>query len=250
MSRSIFITGGTSGLGLELAKHYITAACNVAVCSFQDFEEVKDVLPKNTTYYQADVCDTQKMSDIIYDFYHKTGALDIVIANAGISMPKAKIPDFDLGRKVIDINIKGVLNTFEPSIKIMQEQGSGHIAALSSIAGTIGGLPGMAIYGASKSAVFTLCESLEIDLKKYGIQVTALCPGFIATPLTQKNSHSQPFLLSSEKAGKMIFKTLENKKGLYLFPLPMAMTASLLRRMPRKAYKWIMQKDFLNTGSH
>jgi len=249
MSKSnVFITGGTSGLGLEVANHYAKEGANVAVCSFEDEATARKSIPASFTFYQADVNDVPRMKEIIYDFKDKAGSLDVVIANAGISMDKAKIPDFERGRRVIQTNVIGVLNTFEPAIEIMKDQGSGQIAALSSIAGTIGGLPGMAIYGASKSAVYTLCESLEIDLAKFGIKVTCLAPGFIDTPLTRGNPNAQPFLLTQEKAGELIFKAVKEKKGLYLFPYQMSIVSHIMRRMPRGLYKWIMKNDLIGTG--
>lgn len=245
---NVFITGGTSGLGLEVANHYLNDGANVAVCSFEDEETARKTIGDKFTFYQADVNDTARMRVVIEDFAKTAGSLDVVIANAGISMEKKKLPDFERGRRVIQTNVIGVLNTFEPAIEIMKDQGSGQLAALSSIAGTIGGLPGMAIYGASKSAVYTLCESLEIDLSHYGIKVTCLAPGFIDTPLTRGNSNAQPFLLTQEKAGELIFKAVKGQKGLYLFPYQMSIVSHIMRRLPRGLYKWVMKNDFLNSG--
>ena len=245
---NVFITGGTSGLGLEVANHYLKEGANVAVCSFEDEQTARTTIPSEFSFYQADVTDVSRIREVIYDFKNKVGSIDVVIANAGISMEKKKIPDFERGRKVIQINVIGVLNTFEPAIEIMKVQGSGQIAALSSIAGTIGGIPGMAIYGASKSAVYTLCESLEIDLASFGIQVTCLAPGFIDTPLTKGNPNSKPFLVTQEKAGEQIYKALKRKKGLYLFPYQLNFTSQIMRRLPRGLYKWIMKNDVLGSA--
>lgn len=246
---NIFITGGSSGLGLSLSKEFINDGHVVGTCSFESFESIKNILPDNIIYYQADVTDNSRMKEIIEDFFNKTGKLDIVIANAGISMPKAKIPDFEKGRKVIMVNIIGVLNTFEPAINIMKEQKFGQIVSLGSIAGRVG-LPGTAIYGASKSAVLNLCESLEIDLAYFGIHVTTLAPGFISTPLVKNNKHKMPFLMSEEKAVSMIKKAILNRKNLYVFPLPMNIISTILYHLPRTFYKFFMKSDLLGLSKN
>jgi NAD(P)-dependent dehydrogenase (short-subunit alcohol dehydrogenase family) len=172
--KHVFITGGTTGLGFELCNHFLKDGHQVGICSFESKEKVQANIPEGVLYFQADVNDTAAMKKAIHEFHTVAGSLDIVIANAGISMSKNKLPDFERGRAVIRTNVIGVLNTFEPSIEIMKVKKSGQLVAVSSISGLTGGLPGMAIYGASKSAVYTLCESLDIDLHSFGIKVTTI----------------------------------------------------------------------------
>ena len=241
----IFITGATSGIGLELAKLYVERGDIVAL-SGRDTSKVPDDLKnhKNIKIYQCDVNDRQKMIDVIDDFYFfpdqkKTG-LDIVYANAGIAIAnKSDIADFDLGRKIIETNVLGVVNTFEAALKKMIPQGGGHLVATSSVAG-FAGLPGAAFYSSSKAAVNILCESFSVDLKKYGINVTTICPGFIDTPLTEKNNHPMPFLISVKKASKKILQAVDRKKTLYLFPFPMKVAIIFLNKMPRFLYRFLV----------
>lgn len=244
---SIFITGGSSGLGLAMAKAYLNKGHRVGVCSIEPAEHVKTIIPTELTYYQVDVRDATAIKNALQDFAKK--GLDRVIANAGISMPKEAIPDFSHGRTLLEINILGVWNTFAPAIEIMRTQGSGQLVALGSISGLYG-LPGMAAYGASKSAVIKMCESLEIDLADFGIQVTTLVPGFIATPLTQHNQHKMPFLMTQEEAVKKMLRAIEARKGFYVFPWQLAWTAHVLSRLPRSWYKLIMKFDLLGLKQH
>lgn len=247
---TIFITGGTSGIGLEVARLFLADGYQVGVCSFESPEQARAIIPAEMDYYQADVTDKTAVSLAIHAFYQKHQSLDIVVANAGISMPKASIPDFEIGRKVIQVNVLGVLNTFEPAIQLMLPLKKGQLVALGSIAGT-NGLPGTAIYGASKAAVINLCEALEIDLADYGIQVTTLAPGFIATPLTQHNTHKMPFMMTQEKAAQIIQQAIIEKKGLYIFPWRMKMVSRMLYHLPRVLYKAFMKWDLLNLrGGH
>jgi NAD(P)-dependent dehydrogenase (short-subunit alcohol dehydrogenase family) len=248
MKQSVLITGGTTGLGFELCKHFHRDGFQVGVCSFEPAEKFAATLPQGVLYYQADVNDTAAMKKAVDDFHSQTGRLDIVIANAGISMHKNKIPDFERGRAVIRTNVIGVLNTFEPAIHIMKEKKSGQLVAISSISGLTGGLPGMAIYGASKSAVYTLCESLDIDLHSFGIKVTTIAPGFVSTGLNT-DKHARPFELTPDQAGQKIYQGIRSRKSLYAFPLPLAIVSYFLKLLPRSWYRGLMKMDLLKTGS-
>lgn len=246
---NIFITGGTSGIGLELGKNFLLRGHKVAVSSFEKPEDIKGKIPVEFTYYEANVLDQKKMNEIITDFKKQNGTLDLVVANAGISMPKAKLPDFDRGRLVMNINVIGVLNTLEPAIKIMSEQKKGHIVGVGSISG-LAGMPGMAIYGASKAAIISMFESFSIDLPPLGIDVTCVVPGFINTPLVKDNAHNMPFLMGQEEAVQEILSAIDRQKPLHTFPLPMNCVSFILKRLPRFLYRKLMGLDLLGFTKH
>jgi short-subunit dehydrogenase len=173
----------------------------------------------------------------------------MIIANAGRSVgAKSKTPQFSVANDIIDINVKGVLNTFEAALELMMPKKKGHLVATASVAGFMG-LPGAGAYSASKAAVLKLCESYSLDLKRYGINVSAIAPGFIDTPLTKQNNHKMPFLMSSEKAAKLIKRALEKKKVLYVFPLRMKIIVAILEKMPRSWYRKLMGLKMLNYSS-
>jgi short-subunit dehydrogenase len=113
------------------------------------------------------------------------------------------------------------------------------------VAGMVG-LPGASAYSASKSAVIKLCESYALDLPDKGIDVTTICPGFIDTPLTKKNDHSMPFLMSSHKGASLIKKAIENKRVLYIFPWQMAVVIHILSHLPRFIYRFMMKLPIAN----
>jgi NAD(P)-dependent dehydrogenase (short-subunit alcohol dehydrogenase family) len=240
----VFITGGLTGMGLEVSKRFLKDGHTVGICSFQSPDEIQSELLDGVEYYQSDVRDHVKMREVINEFHQKHGSLDVVIANAGINHKKASIPDWDRGRMVIETNLIGTLNTFAPSIDIMKEQGSGQLVSLASVS-AFAGLPGMSCYGASKAAVLSMCESLEIDLAEYGITVTTLAPGFVSTPLTEDNGHKMPFLIDQDTAANNIMDAIYGKKGLTVFPLPMSFVSKVLKHMPRSLYKKVMKSDLL-----
>ncbi len=243
---NIFITGGTTGIGFALAKLYLEEGHRVGICArnISKFPaEIKNKY-KLLSCYEVDVTNREELYKAVNDF--APVELDMIVANAGRSVgAKSKTPQFSVANDIIDINVKGVLNTFDVALEIMLPRGKGHLVATASVAGFMG-LPGAGAYSASKAAVLKLCESYSLDLRAQGIYVTAIAPGFVDTPLTQKNNHKMPFMMSAEKAARLIKKALEKKKVLYIFPLRMKIVVSLLDKMPRRMYRMLMGLRMFN----
>lgn len=240
----VFITGGTSGIGLELAKLYLNEGATVGVCG-RDLSKIpKEIeIQKNIRLYELDIKNRDSVDDAITDFA-KDG-IDLLITSAGRSVgKKTPKPDFEASIDVFNTNVLGTLYSFEAALKIMFEQKKGHLVAISSVAGMVG-LPGASSYSASKAAVTKLCESYAVDLKKFGISITNVCPGFIDTPLTKKNRHAMPWLMDAKEAAICIKKAIEKKKVLYVFPWQMKVVITLLDKMPRFLYRYIVSKKFL-----
>jgi len=240
--KSIFITGGTSGIGLELARLFLNQGCRVGVCG-RNLSKLPDELSSpwvnKLEQFEVSVTDKEALQGAITEFSVK--GLDILIANAGISHGhKTPLPDFPSTEKIIETNILGVIYAFEAALKKFEAQGSGHLVGIASVAGFIG-LPGAAAYSASKGAIINLMESYALDLGKFNISATCICPGFIDTPLTKKNDHSMPFLMSVEKGADLIKKAIDKKKALYVFPWQMALVIHILRRLPRFIYRRLMK---------
>lgn len=236
----VFITGGTSGIGLELAKKYLANGHEVGVCGRNPDKITEPVV--GLKVYKADVSNKEQLQGVIEEFAQ--GNLDLMIANAGISMSsKTKEPDFSDYYGVMDTNINGVLYAFEKALQLMN--GKGHLVGMSSLA-AYNGLPGAAPYSASKAAVKKLCEGLAIDFHGTGITVSCICPGFIDTPLTKKNRHPMPFLLSLEDGTNHIYNAIENKVVNYAFPFPLSWVVKILEILPRALYKKIMTMKAFN----
>ena len=243
---NIFITGGTTGIGLALAKLYLEEGHRVGICARNLSKFPSEIRNKYKLLqcYEVDVTNREDLYKAITDF--APIELDMVIANAGRSVGvKSKTPQFSVANEIIDINVKGVLNTFDIALDIMLPRKKGHLVATASVAGFMG-LPGAGAYSASKAAVLKLCESYSLDLRRHGINVSAIAPGFIDTPLTQKNNHKMPFLMSADKAARLIKRALEKKKVLYVFPFRMKIVVSILDKMPRSLYRMLMNLKFLN----
>ena len=234
---NVFITGGTTGIGYSLAKLYQSKGHTVGVCG-RDLSKIND---DSLDCYAVDVTSVEQIKEAVKEFCEKNGPLNVMIANAGIAMgPKDGKVNFKLARDVININVLGVINTFDAAMENFPSSG-GHLVGVASVAALVG-LPGAGPYSASKAAVLRLCESYGLDWKRRGVDVTAICPGFIDTPLTKKNDHKMPFLMSSEKAANKMYKAIERRMPLFVFPWQMNLLMRFAEKVPRWFYRLIVMK--------
>ena len=146
--------------------------------------------------------------------------VDLLIANAGISIDKdnSSLDDFSIIRRTFDVNVGGVLNTVEPLLSRLIARKRGQIAVVASLASFIG-LPYSASYNASKAAVRVWGESIRYVLKKSGIGVSVVCPGFVVSRMTANAPFPMPFLMTSARASKIIRRGLERNHARIAFPI-------------------------------
>lgn len=245
--RAVFITGGTTGIGLELAKLYLDRGWKVGVCGRDrlKFEESFQVKHENLSFYCLDVANRSDLKVAVADFSKSIG-LDLMIANAGIGYKfKTKVPDFEWSYKMVNVNLLGVMYAFEAALDVMIPRGKGQLVAMSSLAG-FNGLPGVSAYSATKAAVQKYCESLHLDLRQFNINVTTICPGFVETPLTSTNQHSMPFLVKAPRAAELIVRAIEKKKMIYCFPFFFSSIVRFLSFLPRTWYRTFMSIKAVN----
>lgn len=241
----VFITGGSAGIGLALVENYLSQGHDVGLCA-RDLSRLPGPLKEHPKLkaYEVSVTDLEALKKAVADFCQ--GQLDIMIANAGVSVGSKKtLPQFEDAKRLVDINVQGLLNSFSVALDFMLPHKKGQLVALASVAGMVG-LPGAGPYSASKAFVLKLCESFQLDLKQYGIAVTAIAPGFIDTPLTRKNDHSMPFLMPASKASDLMVKAIAKKKALYIFPWQMKILITFLALIPRFLYRAIMSMPVAN----
>lgn len=237
--KRIFITGGTSGIGLALAIEYLNEGHMVGVCgrSIDKIPQAYQNVPL-LKYYQVDVRDLQKLKESMHNFSANEG-IDVVVANAGVGIAqKSSNPNMEFARELMDINVNGVLNTVEAALEIMLPLNKGHIVATASVSGLMG-LPGAGAYSASKAAVIKLFEGYYLDFINRGILFSVFAPGYIQTPLTDKNKHPMPFLVPAPKAAKMIKSFIDSKGVYYIFPWQMKIICLALEKMPRRLYRFL-----------
>ncbi|MBS0537230.1 MAG: SDR family NAD(P)-dependent oxidoreductase [Proteobacteria bacterium] len=222
---SIVITGASSGIGEALALDYAAPGIALALTG-RDAARLEAVAAacrtKGATVHAdtVDVTDRTALGDWLTTF---DGAhpVDLVIANAGISIDKdnSSLSDFSVARKTFDVNVDGVFNTVEPLISRMIARKRGQIAVVSSLAGYIG-LPYSAAYSASKAAVRVWGESIRYVLRRNGIGVSVICPGFVTSRITANSPFKMPFMMTAERASHIIRTGLARNKARIAFPLP------------------------------
>ena len=241
----VIITRASSGIGTALARHYAQRGAVLGLIARRktELEQLAAQLPPPTLIYPADVRDAAALQAAAADFIARHGCPDIVIANAGVSIGTltefaADTPTF---QEVIDINVVGMVKTFQPFLAAMRAAGRGALVGIASVAG-YRGLPGAAAYCASKAAAISYLESLRIELAASGIKVITICPGYIATPMTAQNPYPMPFLLSADAAARKIAALIESGRTFAVIPWQMAIVARILRTLPN----WLYDRLFGN----
>lgn len=241
---NVIITGGSSGLGLSLVKLYLQRGCRVGIIGRDEKKWQENSLSSNTRviFYKANIENRDEIKKSVSEFNKNYGNIDLVIVNAGIgNSRKNVIPDFDRSEQILKINVLGTLYTIEAAFDVMYPAKKGAIAIISSVAAYVG-LSGNAAYCASKSALQRMAETFAIDFAKFGIFVTCVSPGFIDTPLTQKNNHKMPYMITSEKAAYLIAEGIDRKSHWIGFPWQLYYLMSGISILPSKFYIWLAQR--------
>lgn len=171
------------------------------------------------------------------------GIPDIVIANAGVSTGTLNSEKEDLVtfKRVMDINLYGVMHTFLPFMKTFKKRKSGQLVGIASVAG-IRGLPGSGAYSASKAALMNYLESMRIEMLPFNIQVTTIAPGYIKTPMTNDNTYTMPFILEVDEAVKRFMKAIDRKRKFVIIPWQMNILGTLMRLLPASIWDFLAKR--------
>jgi short-subunit dehydrogenase len=244
MTPLVFITGASSGIGQALAWRYYQAGYSLALVArraseMESWASLRGISAERYKIYSADVANIDSIVAAGRQCMQTQGLPDVVIASAGISvgMDTAVRGDLDVMAQVFAINNVGLAATFHPFVEPMAQRGSGRLVGIASVNG-IRGMPGHGAYCASKAAVINYCESLRGELLPNGVRVVTICPGYIDTPLTQKNRYSMPFLMRPQDFADKAFSTISAGTSYRVIPWQMGWVAKLLRVAPN----WLFDK--------
>ncbi|EKV30167.1 Oxidoreductase [Caenispirillum salinarum AK4] len=240
--RHILITGGSSGIGRALALEYAAPGVRLTLTGRDParLDDAVDACRAKGAEAEGRIVDVADR-DAMEAFVLETDAvrpLDLVVANAGISAGTASGGQGGLmgesaeqTRRIMAVNVDGVMNTVLPLIPRFRERRAGQIALVSSMA-AFRGFPGAPAYCASKAAVKTWGEALRGWLGPEGVRVSVICPGFVESRITAANDFPMPFFMSGEKAARIIRRKLARDRGRIAFPLPTYMGSWLAGALP------------------
>lgn len=236
-----WITGASTGIGRALALRLAAEGCTVAASArgadaLKSLEQEAESLPGSIVAVPLDVTDSDAIAQARDRIVAELGVPDLCVLNAGTYIPvdatKLKAEDF---RVQFDLNVMGTVKMLEAVIPGMVDRKSGRIAVVASISG-YRGLRTATAYGATKAALINMCEGLRMELGDAGITVQLVNPGFIKTPLTDKNEFPMPFLMPVDKAVDQFYRGLLTNRFEITFPKRFTWMLKFMRLLPYGLY--------------
>lgn len=246
MSRLVFITGASGGIGRALAWRFYQAGYSLALVA-RDAQEIESWVSSNQIsavrcqIYRADVSVPDSIVAAGRACMESQGVPDVVIACAGISIgvDTMQRADIDVIATTFATNNTGTVATFPPFLPSMVTRGSGVLVGIGSVNG-IRGFPGHGANCPSKAAMISYCECLRGEMRNSGVKVVTLCPGYIDTTLTQKNAYFMPFFDAARDFADKAFSAIKAGVSYRVTPWQMGLVAKVLRLLPN----WLFDKAF------
>ncbi|MDG5766220.1 glucose 1-dehydrogenase [Balneolales bacterium ANBcel1] len=202
--KRILITGGGSGLGLSMARTFAQYGARVIITDlFEDkLKEVVADIEGDVSWYVNDITELDQLPGLVEQIESEKGPIEVLVNNCGINMkkPMLEVTDEEFQR-ILKTNLNGAFALTREVARFMTKRKKGSIINITSMA-SIYGIPGVAAYTASKSAILGLTRSMAVDLSPSGIRVNAIAPGFIDTPMSRRAFESDP-----ERRNKVIART-------------------------------------------
>jgi len=246
-SLTVVITGASSGIGRALALRYAREASTLGLLGRN--RDRLDVVAQECRQLGAvvsvaaiDVRSRPELEAWLQNFDSDT-PIDILIANAGVMAGRsveATIESADCSSAVMEINALGVFNSIQPVLPRMLDRGRGQIGIVSSLAAFVP-LPDAPSYSASKSAILTYGLALRSALRRSGIGVTVICPGYVETPMMEQESGPKPFAMPAQAAADLIFGGLRKNRSLVAFPFFFALITRLGGLLPDTMRRWTIE---------
>ncbi len=236
-----WVTGASTGIGrataLELARRGWTIAATARrVAELESLAAEAAALGARVRVHAADVTSRETMAIAVRDIERDTGPIALAMLNAGSFFPE--VSDDIVGenfRATVRLNVDGVINSLEPLLPLMKARGRGQIAVMASIAG-YGGLPTAASYCLGKTGLVAMSESLKFALDPLGVTMQVICPGYVKTPLTDRQRQAKPCMISAEAAATRICDGFERDGFEIAFPRRLAWVVKAFRHLPYFVY--------------
>jgi short-subunit dehydrogenase len=243
----VWLTGASSGIGEALALELASRGAKVALTARRAdlLANLKREIESKggiAECFVGDVTDLNRMKEIVQGIQDTFGPIDVAIPNAGTHI--FTVPEQFNSQEYLDlmaINFGGTLKCVEAVLPWMINRGRGAIAPVASLAG-YRGLPRAAAYGATKAAMINFFESVRFHLIRKGITISIVNPGFVKTPLTDKNDFKMPFLVDAQRSAKIICDGIERGKREIAFPFPFNWVLKIARVLPAPLYEALVNK--------
>jgi short-subunit dehydrogenase len=236
--KTIWIIGASSGIGQAVARQLDAEGAKLVLSARrkQSLIELNQELGDKHIVFPLDVTDSQHLVQLAESIIQQLNQLDSVLFFAASYTPSSvEQMDIEQAKQIVDVNLMGALNTVNAVLPIMKQQGHGQIALCASVAGYTG-LPNGQPYSATKAALINLAESLRIEQQANNIDIKVINPGFVSTPMTEKNQFKMPMIVTPEKAAKAISKGLTSQRFEIHFPKRFTLLLKLLRLLPYWLY--------------
>ena len=241
--KKIWITGASSGIGKALAEKFASEGWKVAASARR--KEILDEMSshENIFSYPLDVTNQDQIKISFEKIIEDFNGLDLCVFSSGTYDPKLEQEiNVKQNKFVMETNFFGVLYCIKAVENYFKNKKNGHISIVSSVA-AYRGLPNSSGYGPSKAALTNLTESLYFDFKKHNVRISLVSPGFIKTPLTDKNEFPMPFIKSPEFAAEKMFNGLTKSKAFEIhFTKALTLLLKILRVLPYKIYLFLIDK--------
>lgn len=233
-NKIVLVTGAASGIGREVSRQMVAQGATVVMTDLNEpaLQQAVQALPGAPGRAEAvrlDVTEAAAFQQVVDDTVARHGRLDYIFNNAGFAI-NSEVRDMTLDqwRKILDVNLMGVINGVQAAYPVMLKQGSGHIVNTASLAGLIPS-PTLAAYCVTKHAVVGLSTAMRSEAASLGVKVTVICPGFIKTNIYEaaitnkmKRDDGQAFvpfkLVEVEEAGRLILEGVAKNKIYIIFP--------------------------------
>lgn len=232
-----WITGASMGLGKALALRMAEAGWTVAVSArnesmLQTVGQEGASLGGAIHCYPLDITDSAAVVETVRSIEASLGPIDQAVLNAGSHKPTpAQTLNSDDFANLIALNLMGTVQCLEAVLPSMRQRHSGRIAIVASLAG-YRGLPSAAAYGMTKAGLINMAESLRPELERDGIILQVVNPGFVKTPLTDRNDFPMPFLMEADEAARAFYKGLQSDRFEITFPKRFAYIMKFYRALP------------------
>jgi NADP-dependent 3-hydroxy acid dehydrogenase YdfG len=230
-----WVVGASSGIGAAVARELASRGATVAISARRE-DRLREVSGGRMLAVPLDVTDAPSVLTAAVRIRAELGPIDLAVLSAGYWR---QIDPAGWDTQIFDwhlrVNLTGMSNSIAAVLPDMLQRGHGVIAGIASVAG-YRGLAGGEAYGATKAAQINLLESLRVHTARTGVRVTTICPGFVRTDLTARNSFPMPFIIEAAQAAQAICDGLERERTEIAFPPRMALLMKAARLVPARAW--------------